>query len=78
MNGREVVADDVVFSFNRYMEKDSVWLPAYSAVESVTAPDKYTVVIKLKEPTAWALNDLFPNIQYVIPPELVKAPSYIQ
>ena len=72
VNGREVIADDVVFSLNRYLEKDSVWAPSYASVESVSASGKYTVAIKLKEGSAWGLNDLFPNVQYIVPPELVK------
>ncbi len=72
VSGREFVADDVVFSLNRYREKDSYWVASYDQIASITAPDKYTVVIKVKEPTAWAINDLFPNIQWVVAPELVK------
>lgn len=75
VNGRELVADDVVFSLNRYREKDSVWAGAYSVADSIAATDKYTVVIKLNEPTAWALNDLFPNSQWIIPPEVLKDPK---
>ncbi len=72
VNGRELVAEDAVFSLNRYREPDSVWYQAYSSVESIEAPDKYTVVVRLKEPNAWAVNDLFQNIQWLVPPEFVK------
>lgn len=68
VNGRELVADDVVFSLTRY-QKDSVWAGAYSNVDKIVATDKYTVEIRLKEPSAWAINELFPTNQWVIPPE---------
>lgn len=72
VNGRELVADDVEFSLRRYMESDSTWAGAYSQVESVTAKDKYTVVVNLSTPSAWAINDLFPNVQWVIAKETIK------
>lgn len=71
-NGRELVADDVVFSLNRYREPDSIAAAFYGQVQSIEAPDKYTVVIKLVEPNAWAIQDLFPRAEYIVPPELVK------
>lgn len=72
VNGRELVADDVVFSLNRYREPDAITAAFYSQVKSVDAPDKYTVVIKLAEPNAWGVQDLFPRAEYIVPPELVK------
>ncbi len=72
VNGRELVANDVVLSLNRYMEPDSTWAGAYQAVDSIKEINKYTVEIKLKEPSAWAINDLFPNNQYILPAELIK------
>lgn len=72
VNGRELIAEDVAFSLRRYMEPSSVWAGTYSQIESINAPDKSTVVIKLKQPTAWAVNDLFLNVQFVVPPELVE------
>ena len=72
VNGRDLTVDDVVFSLNRYREKDSIVLPAYQQIESVSSPDKSTVVITLKDPNAWAINDLFGNAEIVVPPEFVK------
>lgn len=49
-NGRELVADDVVYSFNRIIaEGMNGW--RFGAVDSVTAPDASTVVITLKQPS---------------------------
>lgn len=72
VNGRELVADDVVFSLKRYQEKDSVLASTYSQIEAIEAPDKYTVVIKLKEPNAWLFNDIFGGHEVIVPPELVQ------
>lgn len=71
VNGREFVADDVVFNMRRYGEKDSSQA-LYQGIQSVDALDKYTVVVKLKEPSAWALNDLFGKGEFILSPELVK------
>lgn len=72
VNGRELVADDVVFSHRRYMEKDSTSFGSYTEVESIDAVDKYTVQFKLKSPNVWALEDLFRTHQYVVPREFIE------
>ncbi|MDE0024785.1 MAG: ABC transporter substrate-binding protein [Spirochaetaceae bacterium] len=84
MNGREFTADDVVFNFHRYLglgdfteAGPSTYSGAASFIsipfESVTATDKYTVVMKLKEPQLDALeiilNDPATNI---LPPEVIE------
>lgn len=71
VNGRELVAQDVEFSLRRYLEFDSTWSGAYKEIQSITATDKYTVEIKLSVPSAWAVNDLFPNVQWVIARETI-------
>ncbi len=49
-SGRELVADDVVKNFEKAADKDRGinMLPAVQSVDSVTAPDASTVVIKMK------------------------------
>lgn len=71
VNGRELTADDVVYSLNRY-KTSPIHVAAYSSVESIEATDRYTVVIKLKNPTAWANNDLQGGFEYIVPRELVE------
>ncbi|MSQ32415.1 MAG: hypothetical protein EXR59_04160, partial [Dehalococcoidia bacterium] len=71
VNGREVLAQDAVTSLNRYREADATAQPNWVQVESIDAPDKSTVVIKLKEPNAWALYELFGALEAVVPPELI-------
>ena len=72
VNGRELVSDDVVFSLKRFAEKDSLFNAQYSQIDSVEAPDRYTVVVKLKEPNAWLFNDLWGTQQYIHAAEVVK------
>lgn len=51
VNGRELTADDVVFSFQRYIDT-SIWSVGLQFVDKVTAPDKYTVRFDMKQPQA--------------------------
>ena len=72
-NGREFVASDAVYSMNRYREKEAVNYSSYLQVDSIEATDKYTVVIKIKEPNAFVLNELFSALDYVVPKELADS-----
>ncbi len=70
VNGRELTADDVVFTIERYIKGPA--LPSYKGVESVTTSDKSTIVIKMKEPNGWVLNDLFGTSEYITPREFIE------
>lgn len=48
-NGKEMTAEDVVASLNRWGKKMVYGRSFFKGVESVTAADKYTVQMKLKE-----------------------------
>lgn len=74
-NGREMIASDVVFSMNRYREKDAVNISAYSQVSDIQAPDNYTVIVTLASPYAFAVDELFGQLDYIVNPELVKEPD---
>ena len=88
MNGREFTADDVVFNFHRMLglgdftetgaRNPSVGSAGAAALisipfESITATDKWTVVMKLKEPFLTALEVIL-NDPYVaiLPPEVIE------
>jgi peptide/nickel transport system substrate-binding protein len=59
MNGREFVADDVVYTINRFLTtKGHANAHMLKAVDKVEAIDKYTVKFSLKEPSAWFLDTL--------------------
>ncbi len=70
-NGREMVADDVVFSLNRVMDpKICPRAKHFSDVSEVTAKDKYTVVVKLKAPSA-----AFPHLLAYLNPVIAIVPK---
>jgi peptide/nickel transport system substrate-binding protein len=57
VNGRELVADDVKYSLERFMAK-SGFNTRFEPVTAIDVVDKYTVKITLKEPYAPFLNHL--------------------
>ena len=83
MNGRELVAEDIVFNYRRasglgsgFTEK-SPGSAGYTnlPIESITAPDKYTVVFKLKKVSFTARDQIYYDsheIGWVYPPEVIK------
>lgn len=65
-SGRLIAAKDVVYSFDRLRSAESINKGLYSAIESITAIDKQTVLFTLLTPT--------PN---AVLSQLAVAPSYI-
>jgi peptide/nickel transport system substrate-binding protein len=69
VNGREVTAEDVKWSLERFMAK-SGFRARFDPVQSIDALDKYTVRITLKEPYAPFLNHLAnPSYCAILPRE---------
>ena len=59
VNGRELTADDVRYTFERILtEKGSANVSMYRAISRVEAVDRHTVRFTLKEPFAWFLDML--------------------
>jgi peptide/nickel transport system substrate-binding protein len=57
VNGRELTADDVVFSVNHFLTvKGNANAYMLKSVDKVEAVDKYTVKFTLKEPFVWFLD----------------------
>ena len=88
MNGRELTADDVEYTFHRFLGSKltgtefseaepapTLWSLSALAWESITATDKYTVVMKLKEPPPLgalaSLLGVWANT-FIYPPEVIK------
>ena len=80
VNGRELTADDVVWTYQRnnvlgdFTEQPGF---SYGAIklpwESIEATDKYTVVVKLTEPSLVALRlMLVEGMQFILPPEVIE------
>ena len=81
MNGRELIADDIVYNYHRItgtgsgFTERSEWAQALKTVplESVTATDKWTVVFKLKSLHLDALAAILDGtIAWIYPPEVIK------
>src|SRR3990170_1674378 len=69
VNGREVTAEDVKYSLDRFMAK-SGFRARFEPVQSVEVVDKHTVRITLKEPFAPFLNHMAnPTFTAILPRE---------
>jgi len=70
-NGRAMTAEDVRWSFQRYLDMGQQ-KSAYSAVESVEATDDKTITLKLKKPAASLFQTLGdPKLMWVLAKEAV-------
>ena len=86
VNGRELTADDVVWSFQRQWglgefteagpSPANMWRFSALPVESVTATDKYTVVVKLHTAEFKTLSHMIGVWEvygsFILPPEVIK------
>jgi peptide/nickel transport system substrate-binding protein len=73
VNGRELVAEDVKFTFDRFlMEKANAGRYLLDPVAQVEVVDRYTVKFLLKEPFVWLIDTLaVPANSWIIAPEVV-------
>jgi peptide/nickel transport system substrate-binding protein len=74
LNGRELVAEDVKFTFDRFLTMPgSAARDLLEAVDRVEVVDRYTVKFLLKEPFVWLLDTLANMASMVIiAPEVVQ------
>src|SRR4029450_8886395 len=74
LNGRELVADDVKFTFDRFLnEKANVVRDELERVERIEVVDRYTVKFLLKEPFVWLPTRLADSSSmWIIAPEVVE------
>jgi len=73
VNGRELVAEDVKFSFDRFRtEPGNPLRELLEPVDRVEVVNRYTVQFVLKEPFVWLLDVLArPQAMWIIAPEVV-------
>jgi peptide/nickel transport system substrate-binding protein len=73
-NGREVTSDDVKYSLDRIRDPKvpASYASAISSIDSVDAPDKYQVVLKLKRPDPAVLNNLSLPSMAIVAKEAVE------
>ena len=83
VNGRELVAEDIVFHFHRMLglgsgfTEKSPHTPSISnlPIESIEATDKYTVVFKLTKRDFSAFGEIYTNSNdgaFIYPPEVIE------
>jgi peptide/nickel transport system substrate-binding protein len=74
LNGRELVAEDVKFTYDRFLsEKGNANRFLLEPVDRVEVVDRYTVKFLLKEPFVWLVDTLaYPWSTWIVAPELVQ------
>jgi peptide/nickel transport system substrate-binding protein len=74
LNGRELVAEDVKFTFDRFLtEPGNVIRYMLEPIERIEVVDRYTVKFSLKEPFVWLVHMLAnPVGTWIIAPEVVQ------
>ncbi len=74
VNGRELVAEDVKFTYDRFLtEQGNANRYMLEPVERVEVVDRYTVKFVLKEPYVWLINALAsPWSMWIVAPEVVQ------
>jgi peptide/nickel transport system substrate-binding protein len=73
VNGRELTADDVKYTYDRFLAtKGNPNRAVLEVVDKVEAPDRYTVKFTLKEPNAWFVDRLASTSTWIIARECVE------
>ena len=74
VNGRELVAEDVKFTYDRFLtETSNANRYLLDSVDRVEVVDRYTVKFLLKEPYVWLLSVLaYPQSMWIVAPEVVQ------
>ncbi|MGH8056409.1 MAG: ABC transporter substrate-binding protein, partial [Candidatus Entotheonellia bacterium] len=74
VNGREFVAEDVKFTYDRFMrEKGNGNRYLLDSVDRIEVVDRYTVKFLLKEPYVWLISVLaYPTSMWIVAPEVVE------
>ena len=79
-HGRELTADDVVYSFERVMnpETGSPYVPYTDRISGIDAPDARTVVFTLESPDASFLAGLCRRGLVIVPQDIVESEGLSQ
>jgi len=73
VNGREFTADDVKFTYERFLTiTGNPNKPVLEYIDRIEAVDKYTVKFTLKEPNAWFIDLLASTSTWIIAKECVE------
>jgi peptide/nickel transport system substrate-binding protein len=71
VNGRELTADDVKYSFDRFMLPANPNRGLLEQVDKIEVVDKYTIKFTLKEPFAWFLDAVASTSTWIVAKEAV-------
>lgn len=71
VNGRELTAEDVVFTVERSQKPEFLTKQLWTNLASITAPDKYTVKATFKQPFAPALFHFATSVMGVLSHEVI-------
>jgi len=72
LNGREVTADDVKYSFDRFMLPANPNRGLLEQVDKIEVVDKHTIKFTLKEPFAWFLDAVASTSTWIVAKEAVE------
>jgi peptide/nickel transport system substrate-binding protein len=73
VNGRELTADDVKYSFDRFLgPTNNPNRAVLEEIDRVEALDRYTVRITLRAPFAWLLDAVASTTAWIVPREAVE------
>ena len=77
-DGEDFTSEDVVYAYKMITEEKGVAVTHFEPVEKITAPDDYTVVIKLSRPVGGFLDGLVGNWlgTRIIPEHIYNTPDY--
>lgn len=78
-DGTNVTASDCVASLERWGKRDGVGQQLFDDIESLTAPDAKTIVMRLKAPDDFvlqALAKLSSNVPFMMPREVAETSPY--
>lgn len=76
VNGRQLTAEDFVYTYQQYVEAKAVGQAAiFRDVDKFEAPDKSTFKITTKKPVAYLLNSLSAPLAFVIAREARERPD---
>lgn len=73
-NGREMMAEDVKYSFERILNPDtaSPWASQLALIDDIETPDDYTVIVRLSEPYGAFMPTIASVWAAVVPQEAVE------
>ena len=72
VNGRELTAEDVKFTYERFLASTNPNRGTLEAIDKIEAVDKYTVKFTLKEPFAWFVDALASTSTWIVAKESVE------